>query len=129
MGNSLRVGLSHTLSLIVQTENTAIAHKSGTLPVLATPAMISFIENAAMCAVSNYLLNDETTVGTKVDIRHLKATPLGVELECKATLTQIEEKKLVFEVLATDKTGQIGVGTHVRYIVNKTTFMKSLPAK
>lgn len=129
MSNSLRVGLSHTLSIIVNTENTAIAHKSGTLPVLATPAMISFIENAAMCAVLSCLSNDETTVGTRVDIRHLKATPVGVKVVCKATLTQIEEKKLVFEVLATDETGKIGIGTHVRYIVDKINFMKNLPAK
>ena len=129
MSDSFKVGLSYTLSLVVEAEHTAIAYKSGTLPVLATPAMISYIEHAAMSAVMNSLSNDETTVGTRVDIRHLKATPVGVKVECKATLVGIEGKKLVFEVLATDETGQIGTGTHVRYIVNKTSFMNSLPSK
>ncbi|MDD2549399.1 MAG: thioesterase family protein [Bacteroidales bacterium] len=124
MENNLSVGLSHTLSLVVKLEHTAISHKSGTLPVLATPAMVAFVENAAMCAVMDGLPDGEATVGTRIDIRHLKATPVGMKIECKATLVQIEGRKLTFEVFAADEMGQIGVGTHVRYMVNKKDFME-----
>lgn len=126
MLKSLRIGLKHNLSLVVKPENTAISHKSGTLPVLATPAMIAFIENTAMCAVAHLLPEGETTVGTKVDIRHIKATPVGIKVECNATLVKIEGKKLTFDVSATDEAGQIGIGTHVRYIVTEEKFMSKV---
>jgi predicted thioesterase len=130
MYKDVKPGLSFTASLVVGMENTAIHYKSGTLVVFATPAMIALMENAAMNAVLPHLPKGFTTVGVKVDVRHTKATPIGMKVESKAILTQVDDKKLVFEVNAYDEDGEIGSGTHTRYIVDTMNFMnKALETK
>lgn len=130
MNTDIKIGLSFTSSLVVGMENSAIHYKSGALAVFATPAMIALMENAAMNAVLPHLPQGQTTVGVRVDIKHVKATPIGMKVESKAVLTQIEGKKLVFEVKAFDEEGEIGSGTHTRYIVDTMGFMdKALETK
>lgn len=130
MNTDMKTGLNFTSTLVVGMENSAIYYKSGALAVFATPAMIALMENAAMNAVLPHLPQGQTTVGVKVDIKHIKATPIGMKVESKAVLTQIEGNKLVFEVKAYDEEGEIGSGIHTRYIVDTMGFMdKVLEAK
>ena len=88
--------------------------------------MIALMENAALNVVLPYLGEDHNTVGFEVNVKHLKPTPVGMQVECKATLIEIEGKKLTFNVIANDEEGKIGEGTHVRYIINSRKFMEGL---
>lgn len=123
MNSGIKVGLNQNCSLIVSKEHTAINHKSGTLEVFATPAMVALMENAAMNVVSPYLAVEQTTVGTNINVSHIKATPIGARVNANALLTQVDGRMLVFEVKAHDEDGEIGSGTHIRYIVDKERFM------
>ena len=111
---------------VVEEVDTAQSVGSGTLPVLATPMMVALMENAAMNAAEKLLSEEDTTVGSELNIRHLRPTAVGEEIEATAILTLQEGRKLTFSVTASDKNGTIGEGTHVRYIVNIEKFMQKL---
>lgn len=123
----LKTGLTHTASTRVRRGNTALAIGSGDLPVLATPAMVAMMENAAMTAVAPHLDAGTTTVGTKIDISHVKATPLGRAVSATATLATVDGRRLDFRVEARDDAGELlGEGTHTRVIVDRDRFMAKL---
>lgn len=124
MERNLKEGLSSILDVTVTKELTAMKLGSGDLEVYATPAMIALMENASKEAVTSYLSEGFTTVGIEINVKHIKATPVGMKVKCEAILTKIEGKKLFFNVTAWDETSKIGEGTHVRYIVNNEEFMK-----
>ena len=114
----LHIGIEGEKEIIVQTEDTAARYGSGLIEVFATPAMIGLMESTAQQSVQHLLDDGLITLGTEVNIRHLKATPVGMKVNCKSKLISIEGKKLLFEVNASDETGIIGNGTHTRYIVD-----------
>lgn len=120
------VGLYHQSQFVVEKEDTAEVIGSGELSVLATPALIAWMENAAMLSVSGFLPAGETTVGGKIDITHLRPSAIGTEVGVCAILTEVEGKKLTFQIVAKDKTGDIAKGTHIRIIVDKEKFMGKL---
>lgn len=105
MNPELKEGLSHRSKSIVVQHLTAKAIGSGDLPVLATPAMIALMENAAMLAVASHLAENQTTVGGYMECSHLAPTGMGDEIEAEATLIKIEGKALHFDItaLAADK--------------------------
>lgn len=111
---------------VVSEVDTAQSVGSGTLPVLATPMMVALMENAAMNAAEKLLSEEETTVGSELNIKHLRPSAVGEEITATATLTAQEGRKLTFSVVATDKNGVIGEGTHVRYIINIEKFMSKI---
>ncbi len=123
---TLETGLSHTSIIEVTPSLTAAALGSGDLPVLATPAMIALMENAAMLAVASLLPEGSTTVGSLINVSHLKPSAIKSTIKAIATVTKIEGKKLVFTVCAEDETGLIGEGSHIRYIVDRNKFMAKL---
>lgn len=122
----LETGLTHTSSLTVTEALTAKAMGSGDLPVLATPAMMALMENAAMTAVAPELPEGNTTVGGHIESSHLKPTPVGAEVKAKATLTKVDGRKLYFTVKAMQGDTIIGEGTHLRFIVDREKFMSKL---
>lgn len=124
MENEIKIGLSYTSRTTVTKEICALAMGSGDLNVLATPSMISLMENAALNAVSPYLKKGETTVGAFIESTHEHSTQLGKKVSATAILTQIDKRKLTFKIEANDENGCIGTGTHIRYIVNIERFMK-----
>ena len=119
----LETGIKFTKSEIVTEKNTAGALGSGLLPVYATPAMILLLEGACAEAVAPQLEEGMTTVGTKLDVEHLSATPIGMEVVCNCELVEIDRRRLVFEVEISDKAGLIGKGRHERFIVAAEKFM------
>ena len=123
-GNKLTAGMVFEKTITVQYKDTAAAFGSGKVEVLATPAMISLMEGTALQGVQPYLAKDHTTVGIDVCVKHIKATPVGMKVTCKAVLTAVEGAKLTFEVEAYDEKGKIGFGTHRRYIINLPEFME-----
>lgn len=122
----LKTGLSYTSEVVVSDANSAKHWGSGALDVFATPAMVALMENAAMNAVKAYLPEGGDTVGTAVNISHVKATGLGDTVRATAILKEIDGRKLVFEVTASDSKGEIGNGTHTRFIVDREKFLSRL---
>ena len=100
----------YTSKKVVGESDTAQNVGSGTLPVFATPAMAALMENAAMKAVEQLLSEGETTVGSELNVKHLRPTAVGEEVEVTAILTSQEGRKLTISVVATDKNGTIGEG-------------------
>lgn len=119
----LEKGLSARSSATVAAGNTAAAMGSGDLEVFATPAMVALMENAAMTAVATALPEGSTTVGAEMNVTHIKPTGMGAEITATAVLTEVEGRKLTFNVGARDTEGMIGEGVHIRYVVDREKFM------
>ena len=126
MLQELKPGLTGTAETVVRETNTALAMGSGSLHVFATPSMIALMEQAACNAVAACLDEESTSVGTFVNITHDAATSMGKKVTAKATLVEVQGRKLVFEVTAADEDKQIGKGRHERFIINKEKFMAKL---
>lgn len=122
----LAKGLTHTSQTVVNENNTAIALGSGDMKVLATPAMIALMENAAMLCVAPHLPERSTTVGSMISSSHIKPSAIGANVEATAELVEIENRKLTFKVTATENGVLIGEGTHIRYIVDRERFLSKL---
>ena len=120
----LEVGMKGTAQTKVTEENTAKAFCSGALDVFATPAMLSLMEETCWKMVQPELAEGEGTVGTKVDISHDRASAIGHTITCEAVLTEIDSRRLVFEVKCFDGDNVIGKGTHERFIINNEKFME-----
>ncbi len=123
MDFNIPLDASSIQSLIVDQEHTAKILGSGQVEVLATPMLIALMESAALIAAQVYLPHDWTTVGTKVNIEHLRPTPLGKRISAKATLIKIDGQRLLFQVEAHDKHGLIGQGSHERFVIQIEKFM------
>ncbi|HNX84045.1 MAG: thioesterase family protein [Bacteroidales bacterium] len=126
MSQILVPGIRLTTTRTVSTNDTAAVYGSGLHDVLSTPAMIAFMEQTAMKAVEACLDEGEGTVGTEVNIRHLKATPVGKTITCTATLQEVNGNRLLFHVEADDETGKIGEGKHERFIIDNRRFKEKL---
>lgn len=127
--SELKAGLSLETRTVVTESMTAKAMRSGELEVLATPIMIALMEAASSDCVKPLLEEGFATVGTKVDIEHISATPAGLAVTVKATLVAVEGRRLEFEVEAHDEVSLIGKGTHQRFIVNSQRFSEKALAK
>lgn len=125
----MKPGLTGRAETVVAESNTAAAVGSGLVPVFATPFMIALMEGAAVNAVLPCLDADEGTVGTRLNVSHDAATPIGMKVWAEATLTAAEGKKLTFEVAAFDETGEIGRGTHERFVIKPERFLAKVQAK
>ena len=122
----LQEGLQHTSQLTVDDTVTAIAMGSGNMPVLATPAMMALMENAAMLAVADHLPQGSTTVGGHIASSHLKPSKLGDIVTATATVTGLDGKKIEFKVQAHCGDTLLGEGTHLRFIVDRARFLSKI---
>ena len=120
---SLTLGLKGRAEATVTETNTAAAVGSGSLPVFATPVMAALMEAAAVNALEGRLAEGETTVGTRMDISHDSATPVGLKVWAEAELTAVEGRALSFSVAAFDEAGAIGAGIHTRFLVDVDRFL------
>jgi len=127
---SIPVGSKGSFSLVVTPDHLANRFKDATLPaVLATPVMIMVMENAALNAIKPYLDAGESALGTRVDVRHLAATPAGRRVTGEAEVTKVAGRRIEFRIRATDGTEEIGIGTHERMIIDLAKFSDRLKAK
>lgn len=122
----IEIGLRHTSTMRVEEKDLACHVGSGDLSVLATPVMMSLMENAAMLAVASQLQETESTVGGHIAVSHLKPTGLGHIVTATAELISYEGRKLKFRVVAQDEDGLIGEGEHLRFIVERERFMNKV---
>lgn len=122
----LEVGLKHQSVMRVAEGNTAEFIGSGDMAVLATPAMVALMENAAMLAVALKLEEGETTVGSMISTSHLKPSKVGATVSAIAELVEVDGRKLSFKISAYEGDKLIGEGEHVRFIVNREKFLSKL---
>lgn len=122
----LEKGLKHNSIMRVEEGNTAEFIGSGDMAVLATPAMVALMENAAMLAVALHLGEGETTVGSMISTSHLKPSKVGNIIEARAELTEVDGRRLEFRIEAYDGQTLIGEGTHTRFVVNREKFLAKL---
>lgn len=122
----MEIGNTHTSLQVVSDNLTAQALGSGDMPVLATPAMVALMENAAMLAVKDSLPSGTTTVGGHINVSHIRPTAVGQEVAATATLTAVDGKKLTFHVIAHQDDTVIGEGEHIRFIVDRERFLSKL---
>lgn len=126
---TIECGVKGTAEIEVSAAELAVNVGSGSLDVFATPAMIMLMEKAACSCLDDYLENDETTVGTALDVRHISATPLGMKVSAEALLTEINGREFTFNVTASDEAGKIGEGIHKRFLVYGEKFMAKTNSK
>ena len=119
-------GLSLRIEAQVGLQDLAQAAGSGDLPVLATPRLACLMENAAMRAVAPCLPAEQTTVGSEIYIQHLRPTAEGSVVSVEAVLTEVDGRRLTFNITAAEGDQVIGRATHVRYIVDRERFMAKL---
>jgi fluoroacetyl-CoA thioesterase len=126
MDFALKLGIKGRKEIIVQLKDTAKAYGSGLVEVFATPAMVALMEVAASDSIQVLLPSGFVTVGTEVNIKHIKATALYKKVWAVSDLLTVEGKKLIFSIEAYDELGKIGFGRHTRYIVDEKKFMSEL---
>ncbi len=125
----ITVGMKGTVSTCVEREDTALEVGSGSLLVYATPCMVALMEGAACEAIAGALPEDKTSVGTALDITHLSATPVGLEVRAEAEVTEVSGSVITFQVTAFDEAGKIGEGTHKRAVISTQRFLDKVYSK
>ena len=120
----ITVGMKGEVGTLAEREDTAKEVGSGSLLVYATPCMVALMEGAACEAIQEALSDSQTTVGTELNIQHISATPVGLEVRAEAEVIAVEGKVITFDVKAFDEAGEIGRGTHKRVIVNTQKFLE-----
>lgn len=126
---ALENGIKLEVKEEVTMDKTAKVWGSGDLDVYATPAMLLLMEKTSKNLVSPCLEEGFTTVGTKLDVSHVSASPVGSQITCISELIEVDRKRLVFQVSAYDQGGLIGEGSHQRFIVESQSFMKKAESK
>lgn len=125
----LKSGIKNTITITVDESKTAKVVGSGMLDVFATPAMVALMEQTAASSVQPHLEDGTTSVGTKIDVQHLSADPVGIEVTCESELVEVDNRRLVFSITVSDKHGIVGVATHERFIIKSERFMEKTNAK
>ena len=122
-------GIENELTKLVTDNDSASNCGSGLLPVFATPALVAFMEQTAHTSIGHLLPEGSTSVGAEINVKHLKATLLGMQVRCHSKLVEADGRRLVFHIEAYDEVGKIGEAVHIRYIVDSKRFMDKLSQK
>ena len=125
----ITIGMKGMAESCVEREDTAAEVGSGSLLVYATPCMVALMEGAACEAIAEALQEGQTSVGTELNIRHVSATPVGLEVRAEAEVTAIEGRIITFDVKAYDEAGLIGEGTHKRAVIQAEKFLNKAYGK
>lgn len=123
------IGTIKTATREVTQTNTAKAVGSGSLEVFATTMMVALMEEAACLAIADMLEEGQTSVGTKISVEHTAASLVSQVVSATAVITNVDGRSVEFELAASDKNGEIGKGTHTRFIVNEDKFISKLKEK
>ena len=129
MDDDVQPGLRGQVRKLVTEADTAALMGSGDLAVFATPALTALMEAAAVAALAGQLAPDRTSVGMRIDLRHLAATPIGATVRAEAILTTVSGRLLSFDITAHDEKERIGEAVHERVIVDRARFMARVASK
>lgn len=124
--NPVPVGASTTLHRIVADDDSAIALGSGSVPVLATPRLVAWLEAAAVATISAYLPEGSTSVGTLIELEHLAASSIGATIDVEAEVTAVDKRRIEFNVKASQAGRLVGRGSHIRFVVDTDRFLAGL---
>lgn len=127
--DKIEPGLTGHAEMVVGTSDTAPRIGSGHIAVLATPKMISLMEEAALAAVEHLLPAGKQSLGTHIDISHLAATPVGMTVKAEAKLLEVDGRKLLFALRVADEMDLIGEGRHERVVVTAASFQARIDEK
>ncbi len=127
--SKLLSGLTGEAEMVVTEADTAARLGSGSVAVLGTPALVGLMESAAVRALAGHLPPGQTSVGGRIDARHLAPTPVGMHVRARAKLSQVEGRRLVFHVEAWDEVEQIGQAAHERFVIDEKKFVANARAK
>ena len=122
-------GIKNSVKIKVTNSDTAKQAGSGDLEVFATPKMVALMEEASYKCIAPYLEEGSSSVGTLMNVKHLSATPVGMEVTAESEVIEVDGRRVVFSVKAYDEKGLIGEGTHERFIVYKDKFVAKTYAK
>ena len=125
----IETGIKGIAELTVSADDTARARRSGTLNVLATPALAELVERCCWESIAENLDEGQTTVGTRLELRHNAPTPIGMVVRCESVLTSVDRRALSFQVRAYDAAGEIATAEHDRFIVDAQRFQAKADAK
>ena len=125
----MNIGIQGKQEIVVTDELTAAHIGSGLVRVFATPMMIALMEKTCAESVEPFLEEGQGTVGTHVNVSHCSATPVGMKVLCQSELVEVDRRRLVFKVTASDERGLIGEGTHERFIIDSAKFQAKIDAK
>jgi predicted thioesterase len=120
---ALHIGLTAGVDLTVTEADTAVALRSGDVPVLATPRLVALCEEATCRAIDGHLPEGVTSVAKRVQFDHLVPVGLGGEVTAEATIDRIEGRRLIFTVAVTDGSGLVGAGKVSRVMVDRNAFL------
>jgi fluoroacetyl-CoA thioesterase len=123
---NLKMGIKGLGEVVVDHDNTASKYGSGLVDVFATPAMVALMEKTCLESIAKELPEGFGSVGTAVNINHIKATPVGMKVWCESELVEVDGRRLLFKVRAWDEAGEIGNGQHTRFIINNEKFLAKL---
>jgi predicted thioesterase len=121
-------GNAATIVFTTDEQATAIALGSGDLPVLGTPKIVALIEEAAVAAIAGRVAVSDTTVGSHIEVDHLAPTPIGGTAVATATVVAVEGRRVDFKATVTEAGKLIARANHVRYVVNRKSFLDSTHA-
>ena len=125
----VKVGIKGHQETTVTQANVAVNVGSGAVKVFSTPSMVALLEKTALLSVEPYLDEDQSTVGTAINITHSSATPEGMQVCADSEVSEVDRRRIVFKVKAYDKAGLIGEGTHERFIIDIDKFTARAEAK
>ncbi len=125
----LTAGIKNTKTDVVTEKNSAKTMGSGLLDVYATPSMVALMEGCCHESITSELEEGWGSVGTSLNIKHVSATPIGMEVRCESELVKVDGRALTFEVKAYDEKGLIGEGVHERFLIQNDKFMSKTQAK
>jgi len=125
----IEAGLTAELTHTVTEEDSAASYGSGLMPVLSTPHLVALMERTARKVIEPELSEGENNVGIRVDIQHLAATPVGMEVRVRAELLEVDGRRLRFRVEAWDQEEKIGEGYHERFIIDVARFIQGVEKK
>lgn len=129
MADQLQVGMTFEKSLTVTEPLTAAQlHRRG-IYVMSTPEMVRLVEHCALEGVQPFLQPDQNSVGTRVELRHLGGTPMGMRITARTTLVEIDRRRLVFHAEVHDELEKVGEGTHERFIVDAEKHLQRIQDK
>ena len=123
------IGMKGNAETTVERQDTAYEVGSGDLLVYATPCMVALMEGAACNAIAPVIPEGKTTVGIMLNITHIAATPVGMDVHAEAEVTEVDGNTVTFQVTAYDESGKIGEGTHKRVVITSQRFLDKTYSK
>lgn len=125
----LNVGLKGKQTQLVTMENVASAVGNPGVDVFATPFLVALAEKTCIESIKPHLAQGQSSVGTQVSVKHMAATPVGMNVVCESELIEVDKSRLLFKITAYDDVDQVMEGTHERFVVDFEKFLSKIGKK